>query len=91
MPLELTCVKEKLIEAFRNIIMKIKTFTFVAALVLLASAVLGEEYQDQWGPEIGSELPDLVVKDTEGNDRSVDDLRGERKGLLLFFARTSNW
>ena len=71
--------------------MKIKKILCAVAALLLTSAMLGEEYQDTWGPDIGSELPDLVVKDTEGNDRSVDDLRGESKGLLIFFVRTSNW
>lgn len=71
--------------------MKIKKFLFAVAALLLTSAVLGEEYQENWGPDVGSELPDLAVKDTEGNDRTVDDLRGESKGLLIFFARTSNW
>ena len=71
--------------------MKIKQITFITVLLLLAGAVLGEEYEDKWGPDVGSDLPDITVKDTEGNDRSVDDLRGESKGLLLFFARTSNW
>lgn len=71
--------------------MKIKKFAFVGALLFLTSAVFGEEYQDNWGPDVGSELPEIAVKDTEGKDRTVDDLRGESKGLLIFFARTSNW
>ena len=71
--------------------MKIKKFLFVAALLLLTGAVLGEEYQDTWGPDVGTDFPDLVVKDTDGDDRSVDDLRGDSKGLLIFFVRTSNW
>ena len=71
--------------------MKIKKFLFVVAALLLASAISGEEYQDTWGPEVGTDFPDLEVKDTEGNDRSVDDLRGESKGLLIFFVRTSDW
>ncbi len=71
--------------------MKIMKLVFVTVLGLFASAVLSEEYQDNWGPDVGSELPDLAVKDTEGSDRTVDDLRGESKGLLIFFVRTSNW
>ncbi|MYD45792.1 MAG: hypothetical protein F4W92_05515 [Gammaproteobacteria bacterium] len=71
--------------------MKIKKFMFVTVLLLLTSAVLGEENQDEWGPEIGSDFPDLAVKDTEGNDRTVDELRGESEGLLIFFVRTTDW
>lgn len=71
--------------------MRIKKFLFVVAALLLSSAISGEEYQDTWGPEVGTDFPDLEVKDTEGNDRSVDDLRGESKGLLIFFVRTSDW
>ena len=71
--------------------MKIKKFLFAVAALLLTSAVLGEEYQDTWGPDVGTDFPDLEVKDTEGNDRSVEDLRGESQGLLIFFVRTSDW
>ena len=71
--------------------MKIKNFVFGTLLLLLTGAVLSEEYQDDWGPEIGSDFPDLAVKDTEGNERSVDDLRGENEGLLIFFVRTTDW
>lgn len=71
--------------------MKIKKFMFVTVLLVLTGAVLGDEFEENWGPDVGSDFPELAVKDTEGNDRSVDDLRGENKGLLIFFVRTSNW
>jgi len=71
--------------------MKIKKLLFVVATLLITGAVLGEESQETWGPDIGSDLPDLAVKDTEGNDRTVDDLRGESKGLLIFFIKSSDW
>ncbi|MXZ43425.1 MAG: hypothetical protein F4Z01_00345 [Gammaproteobacteria bacterium] len=71
--------------------MKIKKIMFVTVLLLLTGAVLGEEYEEKWGPEVGSDFPELAVKDTEGNDRSVDELRGENKGLLIFFVRTTDW
>ena len=64
---------------------------FVTALLVLTGAVLGDEFEENWGPDVGSDFPELAVKDTEGKDRSVDDLRGENKGLLIFFVRTSNW
>lgn len=71
--------------------MKIKKFMFVTVLLVLTGAVLGDEFEESWGPDVGSDFPELAVKDTEGKDRSVDDLRGESKGLLIFFVRTSNW
>ena len=71
--------------------MKIKKFLFVFAALLFTSTVLGEESKEAWGPDVGSDFPDLEVKDTEGNDRTVDDLRGESKGLLIFFVKSSDW
>lgn len=71
--------------------MNIKKFLFVVATLLFTGAVLGEENQETWGPDVGSDLPGLAVKDTEGNDRTVDDLRGESKGLLIFFIKSSDW
>ena len=71
--------------------MKLKKFLYAIAALLLTSAVLSDEYQDTWGPDIGTDFPDLEVKDTEGKERTVDDLRGDTKGLLIFFARTSDW
>lgn len=71
--------------------MKIKKFMFVTVLLLLTGAIFGEEFQDNWGPDVGSDFPDLAVKDTEGKDRTVEDLRGESEGLLIFFVRTTDW
>ncbi len=60
-------------------------------LFLAAASVTAADFQDEWGPEVGSELPELTVKDTEGNDRTLEDLTGDNKGIVLFFVRTSNW
>lgn len=47
-------------------------------------------YTDQWAPAVGTELPELAVKDPEGDLREFSDLTGER-GLLVFFVRSTNW
>lgn len=60
-------------------------------LFLAATSVTAADFQDEWGPEVGSDLPELTVKDTEGNDRTLEDLTGDNKGIVLFFVRTSNW
>ena len=69
----------------------------LAAAVLVAAAagfagigVAEGEYVDDWGPAIGSDLPNLSVQDTEGNVRALEDLAGA-DGTLLFVVRTSNW
>ncbi|MCY4142510.1 MAG: hypothetical protein OXG08_02325 [Gammaproteobacteria bacterium] len=61
------------------------------SLLATGSIAYGSEYQDNWGPEVGSTLPELTVKDTEGEAKSVDDLIGDKQGLLVFFVRTTNW
>ena len=60
-------------------------------LFFSGSFVVASDYQDEWGPEVGSELPELSVKDVEGKDRTLEDLIGDEKGIVLFFVRTSNW
>ena len=64
----------------------------IFSLLLTASMAVGaSDWEDNWGPEVGSELPEVSVDDTDGNEKSLKDLTGDSKGLLLFFVRTSNW
>ena len=70
----------------RRIVSILLVFCLTAGVGVAAS-----DWQDNWGPAIGSELPELAVKDTEGNDRDIEDLTGDNEGLLIFFVRTSNW
>ncbi|MXX94079.1 MAG: redoxin domain-containing protein [Gammaproteobacteria bacterium] len=37
---------------------------------------------------MGSEAPSVELRDTDGIKRTIADLRGEKKGLLLFFCNT---
>ncbi len=68
-------------------------FAFLASgsIVLASPSIPASDYQDNWGPEVGSTLPELTVKDTEGKDRTVEDLIGDKQGLLIFFVRTTDW
>ena len=72
--------------------MKIKIgLVAIGLLMLVGISTSGSEFEENWGPEVGTSLPELAVKDTSGKDRDVKDLTGEKKGLVLFFVRTSNW
>ena len=64
---------------------------FVVMLFLFGAHALAADYQDEWGPAVGSELPELTVKDVEGKDRTLEDLIGDEEGIVLFFVRTSDW
>ena len=48
------------------------------------------KYVDQWGPAIGEQAPELVVKDIDGNIRNVQGLSG-KEGLVIFFIRSTSW
>ena len=60
----------------------------VALCMLLSAPVHAEEQETEWGLEVGSEIPELVLKNVDGDELTIDDLRGESKGLLLFFCTT---
>ena len=59
-------------------------------LLLFMASFLQAEYLDDWGPAIGTSLPDLKVQNTKGQDKVLDNLSGEN-GLLLFVVRSTNW
>ena len=56
--------------------------------MLFSVLVHSEEQEKEWGLELGSEIPELEVKNIDGDELTIDDLRGESKGLLLFFCTT---
>lgn len=66
---------------------------FLLACVAVSAQLVSEEddsYVSQWGPAIGTQLPDLEVKDPEGELRNFDQLKGSN-GLVLVFVRSSDW
>ena len=63
--------------------------SLVAGCLFVASSVTAD-YQDEWGPDVGTALPEVTASDSSGTAASVDNLMGE-KGLLLVFSRSSSW
>jgi hypothetical protein len=57
---------------------------------LIANVAIADDYSDQWGPEIGSDLPVLEAFDQAGTLRTLDNLSGAQ-GLLLFLNRSADW
>ena len=70
---------------------KLCTSVLLVSILMLSAPVNSDEYQDQWGPDVGTEAPEIDVQNTEGEKQTIDNLRGDSKGLILFFTRTSNW
>lgn len=48
------------------------------------------DYADDWGPELGVEVPLLEALDQDGQLRDLDSLTGDQ-GLLLFLNRSADW
>lgn len=68
-----------------------KALKFVLSLAgLSATFAVADEYSEQWGPTLGSELVVLEAFDQSGQLRTLTDLAGER-GLLLFLNRSADW
>ena len=48
------------------------------------------EYLDDWGPEVGSKMPDFALTDSTGQLRDLDSLTNS-SGLILFLTRSADW
>lgn len=62
----------------------------ILLLCLGSTSGFADSYSEQWGPEIGANLPVLEAADHEGSIRSFEDLKG-KNGLLLFMNRSADW
>ncbi len=47
-------------------------------------------YEANWGPAIGTTIPELDIRDSQGVSRDLASLTGER-GLLLVVSRSAVW
>ena len=70
--------------------MRVARISLLAAMALLAGVGVAADYQDEWGPAVGSAMPTIDAPDHAGARRGLDDLTGER-GLLLFVNRSADW
>ena len=64
--------------------------SIVLIIAACASAFAGADYVDDWGPAIGSEMPEFELADSKGELRDRDSL-ATPSGLLLFFNRSADW
>lgn len=77
------------IRSFRT---RLQWLLFVTCTVLVSTLIGADDdtYVSQWGPAVGDQLPDLTVKNSNGESRTFDELKGEN-GLVLVFVRSSDW
>ena len=59
-------------------------------LLALFGTAANADYVEDWGPEVGSEIPLLEAFDQDGELRTLDSLTGNQ-GLLLFLNRSADW
>ena len=57
---------------------------------LIAMSVGASEYEDGWGPAVGTPMLPISAADQTGTMRDLGSLTGER-GLLLFMVRSADW
>lgn len=62
----------------------------VLATAAVALPVGASEYQDAWGPAVGTAMPAVSAPDQSGERRDLADLAGKR-GTLLFVVRSADW
>ncbi|MGD8415908.1 MAG: hypothetical protein PVH91_02500 [Pseudomonadales bacterium] len=60
----------------------------LAGMVQLAFAE--SKYAAAWGPSVGSMVPMLAAADQDGNQQTLDTLKGSN-GLLFVFNRSVDW
>lgn len=63
----------------------------VGALAGMAQLAVAEsKYAAAWGPVVGSTVPMLAATDQDGNQQTLDTLKGSN-GLLFVFNRSVDW
>lgn len=69
---------------------RVARISLLAAIAFLGGVGVAADYQDEWGPAVGSAMPTIDAPDHTGARRALGDLTGER-GLLLFVNRSADW
>ena len=64
-----------------------RKLAFVPGMLLcLSSLLLAREY----GPPVGSRMPDFTLRDQSGKARTLKSLLGPKGAVILFF-RSADW
>lgn len=69
---------------------KVVIRSVLAFVATCAAAFAGADYADDWGPEVGSQIPAFELADSTGELQNLDSLASP-SGLLLFFTRSADW
>ncbi|MEM7001393.1 MAG: hypothetical protein AAF529_11445 [Pseudomonadota bacterium] len=59
-------------------------------LSLFAAVTHADDYAAEWGPQVGTPMPELAAPDHTGAARTLDNLAGDN-GLLLVLTRSADW
>ena len=71
----------------------VKTGSLVGVVLVagsISSLVMADSYQNNWGPEVGSQIALLAAKDQNGDLQELKDLTGSQ-GVLIFYNRSADW
>lgn len=70
-----------------------KTGLLMGAVLVVGSIsqhAVADSYQNNWGPEVGSQIAFLAAKDQNGDAQQLKDLSGSQ-GVLVFYNRSADW
>ena len=56
----------------------------------ISQYAVADSYQNNWGPEVGSQVALLAAKDQNGDVQQLKDLAGSQ-GVLIFHNRSADW
>lgn len=63
-----------------------KTAALASGILCIFGALLGRDY----GPALGSRMPDFTLRDQNGQPHSLQSLLGPKGAVILFF-RSADW
>ena len=78
------------LKTFRAIV---KTGSLIGAVLVVGSISqhsMADSYENNWGPEVGSQIALLTAKDQNGDVQQLKDLAGSQ-GALIFYNRSADW
>jgi len=61
-----------------------------SAIIASAILCLGPLFAREYGPAIGSHMPDFTLRDQNGKSHTLQSLLGPKGAVILFF-RSADW